>query len=45
MKIPRFVREPFGFLKQTVKVWGDGDVPALGASIAFYTLFSIGPLM
>lgn len=44
MKMPRAVREPFGFLKQTLKVWGEGDVPALGASIAFYTLFSIGPL-
>jgi membrane protein len=45
VKIPRRLREPFDFVKQTVKVWGEGDVPALGASIAFYTLFSIGPLI
>lgn len=32
------------FLRQSVSVWSKGDVPALGASIAFYTLFSIGPL-
>lgn len=32
-------------LKNTVKKWIDDDVPRLGASLAFYTLLSVAPLL
>lgn len=40
-----FAKEAFAFAKRSVKVFMDGDAPSLGASIAYYTVFSIGPLL
>ena len=34
-----------GLLKQTVNAWIDDNAPRLGASLAFYTLLSLAPLL
>lgn len=34
-----------GVLKQTFKEFGEDKVPRLGAALAYYTIFSIGPLL
>src|SRR5688572_29624152 len=35
----------FDVLKQTVKDWADDKAPRLGAALAYYTVFSIAPLI
>ena len=35
----------FDVLKQTVKDWADDKAPRLGAALAYYTIFSIAPLL
>ena len=35
----------FTVLKQTFKEFGEDKVPRLGAALAYYTIFSIGPLL
>lgn len=35
----------FGLLKQTAKEWSEDKVPRLGAALAYYTVFSIAPLL
>ncbi|HEY1015255.1 MAG TPA: YihY/virulence factor BrkB family protein [Herpetosiphonaceae bacterium] len=35
----------FGLLKQTGKEWSEDKVPRLGAALAYYTVFSIAPLL
>lgn len=35
----------FGLIKDSVKAWIDDDAPSMGASVAFYTVFSIAPLL
>lgn len=42
--MPRFLRTIFELLTQTTSEWIDHDVSRLGAALAFYTLFAIGPL-
>jgi membrane protein len=37
--------ELLALLKETVSEWIDDDVPRLGASLAFYTLLSLAPLL
>lgn len=32
-------------LKQVVNAWLDDDVPNMGAALAYYTLFSLAPLL
>ena len=32
-------------LKETFKEFGEDKVPRLGAALAYYTIFSIGPLL
>src|SRR5438105_947020 len=32
-------------LKVSFKEWGDDHAPILGAALAYYTIFSIGPLL
>jgi membrane protein len=32
-------------LRQTVAAWFDDDAPSMGAALAYYSLFSIGPLL
>lgn len=39
------VKKVFGILKQTFKCFGDDNVMRLGASLAYYAMFSIGPLL
>jgi membrane protein len=41
MKLPRV----WPLLKQTVSEWVDDNVPALAAALAYYTLFSIAPML
>ena len=35
----------FDVFKQTFKEWGEDKAPRLGAALAYYTVFSIGPLL
>jgi membrane protein len=35
----------FRLLKEAFKEWGDDRAPVLGAALAYYTIFSIGPLL
>ena len=35
----------FGLLKQAFKDWGEDKASRLGAALAYYTIFSIGPLL
>lgn len=35
----------FNLLKHVFKEWGDDRAPVLGAALAYYTIFSIGPLL
>jgi len=35
----------FDVAKQTFKEWGEDKAPRLGAALAYYTVFSIGPLL
>jgi membrane protein len=39
------VKKYFGILKQTVKEFSEDKVPRLGAALAYYTIFSIAPLL
>jgi membrane protein len=39
------VRTSLHILKQTFKEFGQDKVPRLGAALAYYTIFSIGPLL
>ncbi len=41
MTIPRF----FTFLRQAAVAWKDDDASSMGAALAFYTFFSIAPLL
>jgi len=38
-------KELLALLKETVSEWSDDNVPRLGASLAFYTLLSLAPLL
>lgn len=39
------MRKAFDLLKQTVKEWAEDKVPRLGAALAYYTMFSLAPLL
>lgn len=39
------IKELLGLLKETVNEWIDDKAPRLGASLAFYTLLSLAPLL
>src|SRR5215510_15234442 len=49
----RFLRLLFGgtmvhaweLIKQTIKEWQDDEAPRMGASLAYYALFSLAPLL
>jgi membrane protein len=43
--MPRFLRTIFEFVKQLASEWIDQDVSKRGAALAFYTFFSIAPLL
>lgn len=38
-------KDIFGLFKDTFKDWGEDKASRLGASLAYYTIFSIGPLL
>jgi membrane protein len=38
-------KKHFGLLKETFKEWGEDKAARLGAALAYYTIFSIGPLL
>jgi hypothetical protein len=38
-------REAWHLIKQSVSAWRDDYAPSMGAAIAYYTLFSIAPLL
>src|SRR3984893_10060737 len=38
-------KELWALLKETINAWSDDNVPRLGASLAFYTLLSMAPLL
>lgn len=39
------VKDIFGLLKDAFKDWGEDKATRLGAALAYYTIFSIGPLL
>lgn len=39
------VRNLYGLLKDTVSAWIDDYAPSMGAAIAYYTIFSVAPLL
>jgi len=39
------LRNGWTLLRQTVLSWIDNDAPSMGAALAYYTLFSLAPLM
>ena len=44
-KRPSFFRNAFSLLKQTAMEWLDDKAPQLGAALAYYTVFSLAPLV
>ena len=42
---PSFFRNAFSLLKQTGVEWLDDKAPQLGAALAYYTVFSLAPLV
>jgi membrane protein len=40
-----FFSNAFGLLKQTFQEWMQDDAPQLGAALAYYTVFSLAPLI
>jgi membrane protein len=44
-KRPSFFGNAFGLLKQTAVEWLDDKAPQLGAALAYYTVFSLAPLV
>src|SRR3954449_8914976 len=44
-KRPSFFRNAFVLLKQTAVEWLDDKAPQLGAALAYYTVFSLAPLV
>src|SRR5438045_7474095 len=40
-----FVADAFSLLKQTFSEWLDDKAPQLGAALAYYTVFSLAPLV
>src|SRR6266550_2019671 len=40
-----FIADSFSLLKQTVSEWLEDQVPQLGAALAYYTVFSLAPLV
>ena len=43
--LPPRVKEAFDLLKQAAWDWLDDQAPTLGAAVAYYTVFSLAPLL
>jgi hypothetical protein len=41
----RFVRAAWSYLSETYAAWSEHNAPRLGAALAYYTVFSIAPLL
>lgn len=39
------LKEFFALLKATAKEWSEDKAPRLGAALAYYTVFSLAPLL
>jgi membrane protein len=44
-KRPSFIANAFSLLKQTLSEWLEDQAPQLGAALAYYTVFSLAPLV
>jgi membrane protein len=44
LKVPRW-RDFYSFMKEAIHAWVDDYAPSMGAALAYYTLFSIAPLL
>ncbi|MBY4898603.1 YihY/virulence factor BrkB family protein [Cupriavidus sp. AU9028] len=44
-RIPGGLRALYGLLRDTVSNWSDDYAPSMGAAIAYYTVFSVAPLL
>ncbi len=42
---PFYLKRTFGLLKETFTEWSDDKAPQLGAALAYYTVFSLAPLI
>jgi len=42
---PKFLRLTVDLLKQTAREWIEDDAPQLGAALAYYTVFSLAPMV
>ena len=40
-----YLKRTFGLLKETFSQWSDDKAPQLGAALAYYTVFSLAPLI
>ena len=41
----RFARTVWSYLSETYAAWSEHNAPRLGAALAYYTVFSIAPLL
>ena len=44
-RMPGIIRTAFRLLRETVSSWSNDYAPSMGAALAYYTLFSIAPLL
>lgn len=45
IKLPQPLREAAELITEAAQGWSDDNVPSMGAALAYYTLFSIAPLL
>ena len=44
-KLPHAVQEAIDIVSEAAQSWSDDNAPSMGAALAYYTLFSIAPLL
>jgi membrane protein len=44
MKIPRSIERPYDTVLKVVLIWSNANSSAMGAAVAYYTIFAIAPL-
>src|SRR5262245_40031249 len=45
MADPKMLSEIWSLFRQTISEWSEDGAPRLGAALAYYSVFSIGPLL
>ncbi|WAC72192.1 YihY/virulence factor BrkB family protein [Roseateles sp. SL47] len=45
IKLPRVLKDAADLVTEAAQAWSDDNVPSMGAALAYYTLFSIAPLL